>query len=386
MTRPATAVVLSSLLAATASARFPNDGEWTCFRRDGSQQAHSPLKGTIREPTIAWRHSIGFANALIELRPSGQAGGVTVLRGERGNADPVLADARWGLRAPMGLIAGRDQPVQRGTTLTYADIDRTCPGLERIVFESGFRGSGAGGAWPTSAAEAAGWRQDTWNTLWRMPPRAGVFTPNPVVADFDADGELELAFLPWRDLVVLNASTGAEEASCRFTEGRSYGFFGTYDLDGNGTLEFVVLADFAKHIDVLGYRDGRLATLWQQEIELDISDPQTTMRVLPDPVADVDGDGDLEIAVSLHRRQGDGRWHTLVHDGMTGVLQADLPGQALRGIVDLDNNGAADLLTVATDGISVPDYGTLTAWGLRGASPKTIWHAGAAAWQGRKTG
>ena len=381
MTKPTTAAALWLLLVPGAVARFPTDGEWACFRRDGSQQAHSPLKGSLHRPTIAWKHYIGVVSTLVELRPSGSGGSVTVPHQARGDPASVRGDARWGLRPPTGPIAGRPQPIQRSTTLTYADTDPACPGLERILFESGFRGSGAGGQWPTSAAEAAGWRQGAWHTLWRMPPRASVFTPNPIVADFDADGELEIAFLPWRDLVVLNARSGAEEASCRFTKGRSYGFFGVYDLDGNGTLEFVVLADFAKHMDVLGYRDGRLALLWQQEIELDISNPQTTMRVHPDPVADVDGDGDLEVVVSLHKRHGDGRWHTLVYDGMTGALRGDLPDQLLRGIVDVDDDGAADLLTVATNGIGVPEHGPLSVWGLRNTPPRAIWHAPSAAWQ-----
>ena len=381
MTKPATAATLWLLFAPTMVARFPADDEWGCFRRDGSQQAHSPLKGSIHRPTIAWKHFSGVVSTLVEVLPSGSGGIVTVPRRGRGNPASVLGDPRWGLRSPTGLIAGREQPVRRGTTLTYADIDPAFPGLERVLFESGFRGSGAGAQWPTSAAEASAWRQGRWQTLWRMPPRDNVFTPNPLVADVDADGEPEIAFLPWRDLVVLNARTGTEEASCRFTKGRSYGFFGAYDLDGNGTLEFVVLADFAKHIDVLGYRDGRLTVLWQREIELDISNPQTTMRVHPDPVADVDGDGDLEVVVSLHERRGDNRWHTLVYDGMTGTLQADLSDQLLRGLVDVDGDGAADLLTVGTSGVSVPEYGALTAWCLRPSPPRALWHAPSAAWQ-----
>ena len=89
---------------------------------------------------------------------------------------------------------------------------------------------------------------------------------------------------------------------------RSYGFFGTYDFDRDGRTEFLVMGDFSKHVDVLGFRDGKLSVLWQRAIELDISNPQKVFRVGPQPVADLDGDGRDEILLSLFNEADDHRW------------------------------------------------------------------------------
>jgi hypothetical protein len=181
-------------------------------------------------------------------------------------------------------------------------------------------------------------------------------------------------------LLVLNARTGAIEDRCRFTAGRSYGFLGCYDLDGDGRLEFVVQADFAKHIDVLGYRDGRLALLWQREIELDISDPQRILRVLPDPVADVDGDGRLEVLANLYNETGDQRWHVLVFEGLTGTVEADLPNEFLQGLADLDGDGVAELLLTPTAGQGIPRHGPILVRRLAGSAAGVIWQRDDAGW------
>ena len=48
--------------------RFPMPGEWGCYRRDGSQQARSPLKGRITKPKIAWKQFVGVIDTLIETK------------------------------------------------------------------------------------------------------------------------------------------------------------------------------------------------------------------------------------------------------------------------------------------------------------------------------
>src|SRR5207247_1954712 len=126
-----------------------------------------------------------------------------------------------------------------------------------------------------------------------------------------------------------------------------------------GKREFVVQSDFAKHVDVLGYRDGKLSLLWQREIEMDFSNPQKILRAGPDPVADVDGDGRPEVLINLYNGDGDGRWHITVHDGITGAVKADLPDEYLDGLLDVDGDGTSELLTTRTTGGGAPAYGTL---------------------------
>ena len=361
--------------------RFPRPGEWGCYRRDGSQQARSPMAGRISTPDIAWQHFVGSVEALIEVSPGSNEQRIDVPNAATAAKTWQFDGQRWGTQAPSALIAGRRQAVARTANQTYADLRPDIPGLEKIVFESGFRGSGAGGQWPTSGAEAFAWQQGGWQSFWKMPPMELLFTANPVVADFAADGAVEIAFVPWRDLVILDGRTGQRRAACRFTSGRSYGFLGTYDLDRDGAMEFLVMADFAKHVEVLGYRGGELMLLWKRDIELDISNPQKTMRVNIDPAADVDGDGILEVMLNLCNDKGDARWHTLVLDGLTGAVEADLADEHLESVADVDGDGIAELLTVATKQAGIPAFGDVRIWALQGGTPRKMWERPRAAWQ-----
>jgi len=351
---------------------FPLSGEWGCYRRDGSQQAYSPLKGKISKPVVAWKHFVGSVESMVALKIAESDSFLDVPLKEQSVASQQIDLQTWGLEPPKALIADSLRAIQRTSNISYVDIFPDIPGLEKIEFETAFRGSGEGGKWPSSGAKAEAWQNGSWKKIWEMPPIENLFSANALIDDFDADGRLEVAFLPWRDLVVLDAHTGNHKDSCRFISGRSYGLFGAYDFNGDGMKEFLVMADFSKHVDVLGYVNGKLSVLWQKEIELDISNPQITMRVDPNPVGDLDGDGDQEVMLNLHNEQDDGKWHVTVHDGMTGFLHVDLSDEYLQSVVDINGDGNEELLTVVTQGGSIPDNGTLRIWTLKNGNANEL--------------
>jgi len=361
--------------------KFPMAGEWGCYRRDGSQQARSPLKGKISSPKIAWKHYVGAIDTLIEAKPDDGDTRVSVPAGKLGDLSTVTNLQRWGLQQPPAMIEGRRQPLRRGGHTAYVDAVPDVPGLEKVEFETAFRASGTTGGWPMSSGWLKVWTNGKWKKVWQMKPIGGLFAASPIVGDFDGDGKREIAILPWNDLILLDLQTGVVKDKLRFTPGRSYGFFGVYDMDGDSREEFLVMADFSKHIDVLGCRDGKLFIRWQQDIEQDISNPQKMMRVNVDPAADVDGDGRLEVMLNLQNGKGDGRWHVTVFDGMTGKVETEIADARLQGIVDIDGDGAAELLTVETNGAHIPDYGTIRVWKVKGRKAKAVWQRENAAWQ-----
>jgi len=360
---------------------FPKTGEWPCFRRDGTLQSRSPGKGTTTSPAIAWKHFVGTVETLLVVEPGP---GDTALAVPGRESQAGLAEARhqrWGFSPPLGELEGRTQPVSRTFRTTYAHVLPGEPGLQKIEFESGFAKPTVDGEWDLCVGRCFAWRMGRWVQVWETELVERLFEPLPIVGDFDGDGRPEVAILPWRELLVYDARTGRLKDRCRFTRGRSYGFFGAYDLNGDGKSEFLVQSSFCKHVDVLGYRDGKLELLWQREIEMDISNPQTVMRVGPNPVADVDGDGQAEVLLNVWNEVGDGRWHVTAHDAMTGAIKLDLVDQRLQGLVDIDGDGAVEMLTLGTTGYIVPRYGTIAVHSFREGELAALWRCNQAAWQ-----
>ena len=255
------------------------------------------------------------------------------------------------------------------------------PGKEKIEFESGFAKPTVNGQWQKCVGRCFARREGKWVQVWETQPIDLLFQPLPLVGDFDGDGKPEIAILPFHELLLLDARTGAIKHRCRFTDTRSYGFFGAYDLAHDGRTEFLVQADFSKHVDVLGFRDGKLTLLWQRNVEADISNPQKILRVGPNPVADVDGDGQSEVLTTIFNERGDQRWRVTVHEALTGRIKAELPDEYLAAVLALDGGGVSQLLTISATGAGVPEFGTIRVRSLKDNRLTTLWEKKNAAWE-----
>jgi outer membrane protein assembly factor BamB len=374
-------LALATCAPSIAAPVFPGAGEWPCYRGNAALTGHSRLTGAITKPTIVWKQFIGSVDTSLIVEPGSGPSALAVSPGSLPASSPERYDPCWGLAPPLGEIAGQQATIYTSSQTTYAHVFPDMPGLQKLEFESGFAVPTINGQWQPCVGRCFAWKEGKWSQVWQTAPIDMLFSPLPITGDFDGDGKPEVAILPWYELLVLDARTGAIRDRCRFTEGRSYGYFGVYDLNGDGKSEFVVISDFCKHYDVLGYRNGKLCLLWQRNIETDISNPQKILRAYPRPAADVDGDGKLEILVNLYNNTGDGRWHIIVHDGMTGAVKADLVDEHLQGIADLDGDGVAELLTVRTTGAGIPDRGTIMVRSLKGGQPRTLWQCANSAWQ-----
>ena len=355
--------------------------EWLTQRGNNSLDGHTGAKGALVAPKVVWSQFVGVFDAFVVAAPGDGPAAVPLPDNDKTSLSGDASDGRWGLSAPPGNFEGRGQPVPGNTSVVCADVLPDVPGLEKVEFESGFSKPTVNGKWQPCVGRCFAWKDGKWDKVWETDPLDMLFIALPLAGDFDGDGRIEIAFLPWYELVLLDAQTGRIKDRCKFTEGRSYGFFGAYDLDGDGRGEFVVAADFCKHIDVLGFRDGRLAVLWSKPIEPDISNPQKILRVNPDPVADMDGDGKLEVMENLWDGTTDARWHLLVHDGMTGAVKADLAVTYMQGLCDLDGDKTAELLILATSGAGVPQFGPSRVCRIKDGTAATLWEQTDAGWQ-----
>ena len=364
-------------LAAAPARAFPAPEEWPACRRDGSLQAHSPARGNIVSPRIVWRQFVGALESRIVLEPApGQCG--FVLPSAEVEPGPVPGGPEEEQFLPKSEVAEND--LHSATTI-YAHVLPGEPGLQKLEFESGFAKPTVNGQWQKCVGRCFARRDGKWVQVWETQPIDLLFQPLPLVGDFDGDGSPEIAILPFHELLLLDARTGAIKDRCRFTDTRSYGFFGAYDFAHDGRTEFLVQADFSKHVDVLGFRDGKLTLLWQRNVEPDISNPEKVLRVGPNPVADVDGDGQDEVLTTIFNERGDHRWWITVHEGLTGRVKAELPDEHLAGLLDLDGRGVSQLLTVRATSAGVPKLGTIRVRSLEGNRFTTLWQKEQAAWE-----
>jgi outer membrane protein assembly factor BamB len=367
--------------AQSASPPFPMPGEWPTFRHDKSLGGRAQGVGHIMQPKIIWKHFVGRMEATVIVQPGSGPDEQLITADERpGPAEDAQWAKRWFPPRLEALIAGRVQPVPLDATTTYADVVPEIPGWERIEFANGFNLPSVNGQWQDGPGTCQAWKDGRWQQVWKTENVSMDFGPYPIVDDFDGDGRPEVAVLPWYKLQIYDARTGKLKDECRFAEGRSYGFLGAYDLDGDGKKELLVMGDFAKHVDVLGYRKGRLSLFWQQKIEPDLLNTKKILRLIPRPAAELDGDGVMEIVLNLFNDTGDNRWHIVIRDGITGKIKADLADEIVRGVADVNGDGLCELLTVSTVGQGIPQFGTLRLRGFRKGRLESLWENKNSGW------
>lgn len=187
---------------------------------------------------------------------------------------------------------------------------------------------------------------------WKWQFRAGSQCVGaPVIADINGDGIPEvLVGSDDRHLHLLDGLTGRPRAAMPTTWGVTASI-ATADLDGDGKLE-VVFGDEAGVLYCCG-ADGQQR--WRINFKQSLSAPEYGDRlVAPPAIADLDGDGDLEMVVGLRARE------SLYIVSSAGKVEATYPletGPAVQlaesgvydtpVVADLDGDGRLEML-VAT--------------------------------------
>jgi outer membrane protein assembly factor BamB len=177
--------------------------------------------------------------------------------------------------------------------------------------------------------------------IWRAEA-GGCYQSAPLLFDQDGDGRLDVIVSTWFDNKV-RAFSGRDGRLRWETPIGDWtyhaGSFG--DLSGDGVPD-VALGDYDGLLWALNGRDG--AVLWSVKL------PEVVYVFGPTAMADVDGDGQLNVIVAANRLfvfDADGRQQRVV----------DLPGYATRGpvLTDYNGDGLADIV-VAMDGPAVRVY------------------------------
>jgi len=186
------------------------------------------------------------------------------------------------------------------------------------------------------------------------------FGPNIAAADMNRDGseEIVIAGKPAYfgvidqdtgrilfDLHYDHQVVGAEQEQ----KGRPYGILEIADIDGDGYPDVVMVSkNVEQYIGVarnIGGKELRLA--WSKWVSLDFPDEQIKLRFGIEALPDLRGDGKRELIVSMFNEDNDGRWKTVVFDGLLGYDKrlAELMDRYLVGCYDINDDGVQEIIT-----------------------------------------
>src|SRR6185436_8208755 len=146
---------------------------------------------------------------------------------------------------------------------------------------------------------------------------------------------------------------------------RHYGWNEIIDVDGDGQLDFINIS-LTKHVDVLRNVAGKLALAWTHAWPDPVTTEARSLRPPSDPVADLDGDGQMELTAALFDGLTDKRWHLFIWDAVTGVQKVEMPDLiAIASVPIWGPEGGRGLLCFRSTGIQYEPPESYEVWRLR---------------------
>ena len=371
-------MLAAPLLAAGAGA---NAEDWPRYGHDPTLTGRSPMSGGIDVPQVAWTYSLAGREFLIEL---------TLASGEHRLQLSADAPSDPGPRkiAPAGPPrldidgSGVLRPARESYHQRWSKILPDVAGHQRVAWSHTWTDQKVCRLQLFAYDEGFDRPRRVWET---DPPEAVIFNPLNVVFDIDGDGVEEVCVAAHYRVMIFKGTTGRKETELRYHSSRPYGWFGLVDVDADGQKELVTIGDFQSHVDVLEFDPGRpegerLSVKWRRDIEQNIDERKKWPQVGPRPLANLTGDGRPEIVLNLFNDTGDGQWHAVVLDAVTGEPVCDLPRRFVQGTADVDVDGAQELFTTNTNGEFVFTSGQIELVALDGPAPTVRWSLQDAAW------
>ncbi|HKQ71066.1 MAG TPA: VCBS repeat-containing protein, partial [Polyangiaceae bacterium] len=394
--------LLLTLLSLAAAGRATAD--WPMAQHDAKRTSASPGKSNITSPTVGWRAYLGgdiAASALLthDLDGDGVAD-IALLEGGRMIAWTSSGRELW--RTPLlGLTSlyaiddfdrdGKQEIV--GATLDHVMIFRVSDGArvwtepdgemaaivgvriadlngdnkpDLIVKECGCCAVTKTGPWTYAHSFAAGFGGTT--LLWSADP-IGCGAHTVTVFDGDGDNKPELSDANEDSVKVMSGATGQVLASTPSLGTRlQLSTCVAANVDNTPGTELICTQNVnegagggARRVFALHYvatPSPSLSVLWQRNIgTFEAGD----LKVPPNALFDLDGDGSLEMVAA--GKDGSGVWTTHILDAATGAIRGTIALRAVA-VAPVDQVGGA--LVLAMDGT------TLTAWSFRPtATPNT---------------
>ena len=187
---------------------------------------------------------------------------------------------------------------------------------------------------------------------WRYDFHAYTCFPTLLRTDLDDDGVEELCIQTHSRMWFLDIFTGQVKHFVDWDVApanvRSYGLVRFVDLDGDGREDFLCIANFAQHHEVLLNRNGRMELAWTHGWPESVTTGKVATTWPEPPVADIDGDGRYEIIVSMFNSEDEEAWLIRAYDALTGELRFQKPGMIAMAVADVDGDGKNEIFAAAS--------------------------------------
>lgn len=351
-------------------------------RRDNRGTARSPLRGAITQPKLLHREFLGSSVNQLLVEEAGSNGerrvffvsggrvvaldreGVERWRSDTldvsfiegvhdlaGDGRRQLVVLRWGgvtaLDLETGAVAWEHTISLVGgfspASLKVGRIDLSRRGEQILFFPYGAQ---------DTFMFAFDQGVESGYVAWTLPDSSAGFPPSPAVADVDGDGANEICLMAHHRVVVYNPADGSEKQRIAWQnvagEVRNYGYLGLTAIAPDAPLGGILLSvGVAYHAERLSFQ-GAGQVVWSEYLGGQ-DDVSLELESTPQPLADVDGDGALELVYSARYERADKKgWFVQVRDALSGALKQEIAGARLLDLLDLDGDGAAELVIERT--------------------------------------
>ena len=220
---------------------------------------------------------------------------------------------------------------------------------------------------------------------WRYDFSEYTCFPSLLRTDLDGDGVQELAVETHSRMWFLDAVTGQMKHFAKWDVApanvRSYGLVKFVDLDKDGRDDFLCIANFAQHHEVLLNKGGAMEKAWSYGWPESVTTGKVASTWPEAPDVDVDGDGRIEIIVSMFNSEDENAWLTRVYDAVTGELKYRIPGLIGVATADVNGDGAWELFGNASADPTQTKLDGARLHAFRDGAPALLWEdpAGVAA-------
>ena len=354
----------------TAPARA---GQWLQLRGDRQMSGRATGVGNMGAsgPVEAWRFDIAAWEGFIVVHSGREPRRIDLPFPDQVDLGQVGDGRPWTVGAQAFDLSGEGTltTMPASNVFKVAKILEDVEGLQRFEMGDSFRDGGTGPQKGTLTAYDGGEAR----VVWETEEFHDTWGPSVVGIDADADGQLDLAVATHYRILVFDGATGATKMQLQYHGFRNYGWFGAVNIDDDPYPEFAVIADFQMHAEVIDNDGSNLSVNWLREIQTETA--QSTKIVRPGPLnlVNVDGEGSLDVAYGIYNDAGDGRWHVVVIDAITGHTRHDIAGRYLHGMADLNGDGQVELLVSEVAGEALPTYAPLEVWTLAGDELLVRW-------------